>query len=442
MKLKLKTIENLILLLIIGQVVVFRYFNVYETMNKVILALIALRIVLNLLMGRGNHINIKENAVGVIGVVLLLALNGLLYGNNQTFKSNVLMMFYPIMNMFYLTWYVKKYQDSFYRRMIQLKYVINIYFVINIIVMFIQLQGNYFMVGVVTQENTMYQDLVSGLLGYSMTAAVCYFSTFVMAYNVVVSDSIKGKLRKKTFTIYNIALILMMAYISTQNDNVQYFVFVSLALIILMLSKNRLSTASGLQKVILLLLVCIFGITVAISIIPGLYETLNDRVLYKFTGAIEHMYDGASVIHGSMERLALVVYGLAYADGWALGKGFSYSGVYTPYTFGFVHFGNANIGALICLGGIWFYVAMIHLYSKRLVGMIEHNAHNDQKVFFNIMIPTFLVAASTFSLPLTDVSISLCVMFILLVFGLSKYMEINEEFNCEKRISAGRNSDV
>ncbi|MBM6810023.1 hypothetical protein H5983_02870 [Faecalitalea cylindroides] len=427
MKLRLKMIENLILLLIIGQVVVFRYFNVYETMNKVILTFIILLIIFNTLLGKGNRINIKENTIGIASVILLLVLNGFLYGNNQTFKSNVLMMFYPIMNMFYLTWYVKKHQNSFYKRMIQLKFVINIYFIINIIVMFIQLQGNYFMIGVVTQENTMYQDLISGLLGYSMTAAVCYFSTFVIMYNVVISGTIRRELRRKLFSIYNMILIFVMAYISMQNDNVQYFAILPLSFIILMIFKNRLSTVSGLQKVILMFFVCIFCITMILSIIPGLYETLNDTVFYKFTGAIEHMYDGASVTHGSMERLALVVYGLAYANGWILGKGFSYSGVYTPYTFGFVHFGNANIGAFVCLGGIWFYIAIIYLYSKRLNGMIEYNAYSNKKGYLNILIPIFLVVVSTFSIPFTDISISLCVMFILLVFGLSKYMEINEE---------------
>lgn len=426
MKLKIKTMENLILLLIIGQVVVFRFFNVYEMMNKVILALIAMVLFGNFLNGRLTKISKKGEAGSISIVIALLVLNGLFYGNNSTFKSNVLMMFYPLMNMFYLTYYIKKYQDRFYKKMIQMRYLINIYFIINIIVMFIQLQGNHFMVGVVTQENTLYQDLISGLFGYSMTAAVCYFSVFVIIYNMVISYMIKNRFYQKLFIAYNVALILIMVYLSIQNDNIQYFAFAPLVLIIMMLSRNRLNTVTGVQKVLLIVMVCVFGITIALGIVPGLYETLNDSVFYKFTGAIEHMYDGASVTHGSMERIALLVYGLIYASGWVLGKGFSYAGVYTPYTFGFVHFGNANIGAFICLGGIWFYFAVIFLYSKRLVNMIEHNALKNQKKFYGIMVSVFLVAASTFSIPLTDVSIGLCVIFIMLVFGLNKYLEVHE----------------
>lgn len=427
MKFKIKTLENLILLLIIGQVVVFRFFNVYETMNKVILALIAMLLLLNLMRRRITSINKNGETVSILIVIAMLVLNGLLYGNNSTFKSNVLIMLYPIMNMFYLTYYIKKYQDSFYRKMIRLKYVINIYFVINIIVMFIQLKGDYFLVGVVTQENSMYKDLISGLFGYSMVAAVCYFSVFVILYNIVISYTIKDHLRRKLFSAYNIALIVIMAYLSTQNDNVQYFAFVPLALVVMMLSRNRLNTATGMQKVLLVVLAGIFVVTVALNLIPGLYDTLNDSVFYKFTGAIEHMYDGATVTHGSMERLALLVYGLKYADGWLFGKGFSYANVYTPYTFGFVHFGNANIGAFVCLGGVWFYLAVIYMYSKRLVNMIEFNAKKDRKVFYSVMVPVFLVAASTFSIPLTDVSIGLCVMFIMLVFGLNKYLDVHKE---------------
>lgn len=426
MKLRIKTMENLILLLIIGQVVVFRFFNVYEMMNKVILALIAMVLFWNFLNGWLIQISKKGEVGSILIVIALLVLNGLFYGFNSTFRSNVLMMFYPLMNMFYLTYYVKKYQNRFYKKMIQMRYLINIYFIINIIIMFIQLQGNYFLVGVVTQENTLYEDLISGLFGYSMTAAVCYFSVFVIIYNMVISYTIKKRFYQKLFNTYNIALILIMVYLSTQNDNIQFFAFAPLALIVIMLSRNRLNTVTGLQKVLLVALTCVFGITIALAVVPGLYEILNDTVFYKFTGAIEHMYDGASVTHGSMERIALLVYGLIYANGWVLGRGFSYSGVYTPYTFGFVHFGNANIGSFVCLGGIWLYFAVIFLYSKRLVNMIEHNAHKEQKKFYGLMVSGFLVAASTFSIPFTDVSIGLCLVFIMLVFGLNNYLEVHK----------------
>lgn len=427
MKLRIKMIENLILLLIIGQVVVFRFFNLHEIMNKIILILITILCFFYIVQGKFNRINVTGETVSILVIVSMLVINGLFYGNNSIFKSNILIMFYPLMNMFYLTYYIKKYQDSFYRKMIQLRYVINIYFIINIIVMFIQLQGDYFLVGVVTQENPMYEDLISGLLGYSMVASVCYFSVFVIIYNIVISYTVKNHFRKKIFIVYIVWLIFIMAYLSMQNDNVQYFAFLPLALIVMMLSRNRLNTVNGVQKVLLIVLVCVLGITMTLGLVPSLFEMLNDSVLYKFTGAIEHMYDGASVTHGSMERLALVVYGLTHANGWGLGKGFAYAGVFTPYTFGFVHFGNANIGAFVCLGGIWFYFAVIYLYLKRLVNMIEYNTHKNQKIFYNVVVGICLVAASTFSIPLTDVSIGLCLMFIMLAFGLNRYLEMHEK---------------
>mgnify|MGYP006067084083 CR=1 FL=1 len=425
MKLKLKTIENLILLLIIGQVVVFRYFNVYEIVNKIILTLIILLLFLNLIIEKKLEFKVRGNLTSIIILIVLLIVNGLIYGINQTFKSNVLMIFYPLMNMSFFVWYVMRYQDYFYGRMVQLRYVVNIYFIINIVVMLIQLQGNYFMVGVVTQENTLYHDLVSGLFGYSMTASVCYFSTFVIIYNIVIAKAMKVRIKKILFNIYNFFLVLIMAYLSTQNDNVQYFAIVMLALIFILLSNNRLNTITGMQKVIFVVLLSVFGIIILLFTVPGLFEILNERVLYKFIGAIEHMYDGASVTHGSMERIALVVYGLTNADGWVLGRGLSYAGVYTPYTFGFVHFGNANIGAFICLGGIWFYFSIIYLYSTRLIAMVEYNICKKKKIFYRLVIPIFLIVVSLFSLPFTDVSIGLCVFFIILTFGLNEYLDSN-----------------
>lgn len=423
LKIRIKSIADFIMILIVGQVVVFRYFNVHESVNKIIVALIAgLVVVIVCKKGRAPKICLSETSCFAF-LIIFIGANGLIFGTGGSFRSNILMLLYPLIFMLFITWYVRKYQGSLYNAMLKLRYVINIYFLINIVVIMIQLQGTYFMVGYTNTENSMYQDLVSGLFGYSMTSALCYFSAFVIAYNVVISRMIKYKLKKKLFILYNISIALIMAYISTQNDNVSYFVFVPLTLVVVLFSTYRFNSVTGIQKILMIGLLCLFLIGLILAVVPGLYDTLYESVFYKFSGAIEHMYDGASVTHGSMERLALLIYGLNYADGWKMGKGLSTSGIYTPGTYGFVHFGNANIGAIVCLGGIWLYFILMLVYSSRVVKTMEFKFNKAQKIFYTIMITVYYIIVTLFSIPLTDVSVGLCVMFIMLVFGLNKYLE-------------------
>lgn len=423
MRLKNRTIEDAILLLIIGQVVVFRFFNIHEVMNKVILAMI---LILSFINSRGSKRGIRKSqrvTVGTIAVIALLALNAMLYGINDVYISNLLMLFYPFMTMSYLTWYIRKHPRDFYLGMARIKGLINAYYVINIIVIFIQMQGNYFMVGFTQAENTMYEDLISGLFGYSMTHAFCYFSVFVTVYNLAVMRTIRSRSARKMYSAYNIVLVLINCYISLINDNAQYFVILPLGLMLFKFARYRLNRVSGVQKAFAFVLVAVFALTFLISCIPGAYEMLVDNVLYKITGSIAHMSEGALVKHGSMERLALLVYGFVGARGWAFGDGFSYAGLYAPYTYGFAHFGNANIGALVCLGGVWLFIAIIAAYFGEIIPAISLHLTKEQKTPYKFMIPIFLTIVALFSQPLTDISINLCIMFIICTLGLDKFLE-------------------
>ncbi len=424
MKLKNRAIEDAILLLIIGQVVVFRFFNIHETMNKVILAMILLLVLINNI--RAPKITLQKHRCenfGTIAALVLFLLNGIFFGVNDLYLSNFLMMLYPIMNMAYLTWYIRRDPRNFFLRMLKIKGLINIYFLVNIIVLLIQMQGNYFMVGFTTWENTLYHDLISGLFGYSMTHAVCYFSVFLSVYNMVVMRTIRSNLSRKMFAAYNVILVLVICFISLYNDNVQYFVILPFVLMIFKFTQYRLNTISGAQKAFVFFLAAVFVLAFLISIIPGAYELLEENILYKITGSFKHMHEGAAVKHGSMERLALLVYGLVNAHGLILGDGFSYSGLYTPNTYGFAHFGNASIGAIVCLGGIWFFIAIIMIYSTKMISIIVPHLEKKQKSPYKIMIPAFFVIVSLLTQPMTDVSISLCIIFIMLALGLDKFLD-------------------
>lgn len=80
----------------------------------------------------------------------------------------------------------------------------NGYFLINAVVLLIQLQGTGFMIGVNASGtvNPMYEDLIAGLLGYSGTHQLSLFMTFVILYNMAYWKYEVPDLNKTPLLIY------------------------------------------------------------------------------------------------------------------------------------------------------------------------------------------------------------------------------------------------
>ena len=155
-----------------------------------------------------------------------------------------------------------------------------------------------------------------------------------------------------------------------------------------------------------------------------MYSYLYNNVLYKIVGAIKNAGAGASVTHGSMERIALFVYGFQHANGWYLGNGLSDGGVYTPGLYGFVHFGNANIGAFVCLAGVWFSLCLILLYVSLIVANVNKIVPEYKKSYYRLTLTLFCIVVSFFSIAFTDISIAICTQFVLMGFWFDA--KINE----------------
>lgn len=78
------------------------------------------------------------------------------------------------------------------------------YFLINAVVLLIQLQGTGFMIGVNASGtvNPMYEDLIAGSLGYSGTHQLSLFMTFVILYNMAYWKYEVPDLNKTPLLIY------------------------------------------------------------------------------------------------------------------------------------------------------------------------------------------------------------------------------------------------
>lgn len=413
-KIKRKSICDITLYLIIGQVILFRFLDIQRSLNKVIIVCE----ILCFMLGKNKKKCVNRFFVLTIG---LLIINGVVLGTGETYKSNLLMLLYPFLDILYICWYLKNYETSMIKFMHKLCNPLNIYMWINILVMLVQMQGNYFMVGFSDWNNTAYWDLISGLFGYSTTHVVCMFSSFVIVYDLVSIRLLKGNSR--FYMKCNlILLVVVLFWISIINDNVAFFMVAPVTLFYWIIFSNNMRRVSRLQKVLmgLLLISCITG--VMLVLFPSINTYLYDSVFYKVAGSFQVAKEGTSVSHGSMERFAQIVYGMQYLDGWKLGIGLNKSGLFSDGFLGFAHFGNASAGGMVCLAGIWSWVSISLAYGECVYDLLKINNRKRKRIF--VASVWFIVLISIYTTLFTDVSIALSAFFIVVPFWYADKMNV------------------
>lgn len=410
---KLRYLAKITLYLIICQVVLFRFFNIQRYANKILLVCE----VICLSWGAKRYINFNK---WIIVFIAILVANGLSFGFGTNFRSNVLMLLYPLMDILFLCWYLNKYEESSVRMIKKMCFSLNAYMWVNILVMLIQMKGTYFMVGLSDWENPAYWDLISGLFGYSTTHVVCMFSSFVILYDVVSLKTINGY--KKKMMKFNIALlIVVLSSMSIVNDNIAFFIVAPISLIYWFLFSNNLKKVSRLEKMLLIFLMIIVIVAIIAVLFPSSKTYLYEEIFYKFVGVFQMANKGTDVTHGSMERIAQIVYGLNSLNGWKLGAGLDEVGLFHDEYFGFAHFGLANAGGMVCLCGIWSWLSLCLSYSELACKFIDYRRKKHLLLFFIIL---FVILLSVYTTLFTDISIALSAFFIAIPFWYAKRINI------------------
>lgn len=359
-----KNIDLFIVFLLIIQLVVLK-FNGYEQVgNKLLTVFIGITIIKHI-----YQVVLNSTEIVLLGLLVFLFLINLLLlgGTSVNIKSNIAILLYPILSVIFIGYFIENYPKEFLGMMRKGFYLINGYYLLNVIVLLIQLQGTGFMVGrnAAGTTNPMYEDLIAGLLGYSGTHQLSLFLVFVVLYNLSYWKYVVRKSRKPILLIYILLSIVFGCYVSIENYN-QAFFFVLPISIILYIFSIRIS-ANGIKSSYKIILKTIALAIATILVIVILYNQnaavqgfIDDNILDKLDMASNAMDMGLSA-NGSDERFAIILYGLNNYDGWYLGRGFGNYFIYSAGALGFRHFGQGSIGTLICLGGIWFVWAWLLL---------------------------------------------------------------------------------
>lgn len=270
--------------------------------------------------------------------------------------------------------------------------LINTFGLINQIVLTVQVNIHGFMMkDSWLAINSYYEDLCDGLFGLNGTHEMTYFFCFLILYNFYYSKYIaKGRKRKIMLGLYNLFLIIWMAFLSTQNDNISYAFILAL-----MLGTYTLMSATWEGKKLPIKIIKYTFLTICVLVIvfniPGVNTFINEILLERF----RLMFVGLNYSNalGGNERLGIVYYALEREFGWSFGIGLgSYKWVTNAGEsfMGFAHFGLNSLSAFVTLGGMAFYILYVCFYSWIIWKMDKQK--NDY-LFLGIVILQVVVAS-------------------------------------------------
>lgn len=368
-----KNIDFFTLFMIFVQLVFLKFNGKEQIGNKILLLLCAisfLKYFRHYIKNQGGFLLIGFLAVQI--VINLFFLKGSL----ANIQSNLIMLTYPIMCILFLEHFCRLYPEDVFNMLKKSFRLVNGYFLINAIVLIIQLQGTGFMVGInaAGTVNPMYEDLIAGLLGYSGTHQLSLFMTFVILYNMAYWKYEVSKVYKGPLLIYIIICIVFCCYISIENYNQAFFFVLPLGILLFIISAglNVKSLAIPWNTVCKFIILGIASLVFVVLLYNG-NETVKTFVDENFFDKMEMatiaMEMGLSA-NGSDERFAMILYGLNHLDGWMLGQGLGKYFIYQGGALGFRHFGQASFGTLICLAGFWFTITLIAYYAYQLTTIV------------------------------------------------------------------------
>ncbi len=381
-----EVLDFILLYLLLFQVMFFRWLGMTGYINKIIMLLIVCSMVANI------YTYWRIGAIPSLILIIFYFIWSYFYfgGSDYIIINNLKEISPPLLIMFYLSFiilYKKKLLEKFYNNIL---IILNLYMIVNIPVMLLQLSGNYWLSGITTQTNSFSQDMISGLLGFNGVPMLTIFSIFVIIYNNQYSMRLRGNARI-IFKAYNIFLLAFQMIISLYNDNKGFYLIIVLMFALYkifekiydgtnyrMLSKIRNKILN--QKTIFLLILLIFLILFAYYLTP-FGQSINDMI-YEFNLGINKQ----NAVQGSSERFGIIALVLSTPALVNFGAGLAMYTWTTPFTLGFPHFGQSDFGSFIALGGVCFVLILFVIFF-----LLFKKVTGNSKLLSSLVIILFLV---------------------------------------------------
>ena len=410
-----EVLDYLIVAFILLQVFLLEFFFTGRTLNKVGLVLIVARVVFSRWWRAPGGFALLVTAVGAFG--LMSTLSGPLAW--ETTKSNFLMMLYPAVYAGYF-FLLHETRPGFLERLLDKALVpMNLLLVANVVVVQMQLSFPYrFLAHAETQVSALYFDLVNGLFAHQSGPSLGFFLLFVIVYDVVFYHRLQQGVRKSLMAAWIAIAAALAFYVVVQNSTKAMLLIAPIVLVLLYLSPGvaggRKLGRGGSFAALLCALFVAAG--VAYLLVPEVRDFIEGN-LFKLLGGMADSVSLGADASGTNERVAIVGYALSLPETWGVGSGFGASGLYTEGAFGFNHFGQADFGSLVMLGGIWFYLMLMALYTYMLARIcVPRNARRKGALVAVIIV--ILLMGTLYTQCFTKVNCMVCIVLLCMAFGM------------------------
>lgn len=268
---------------------------------------------------------------------------------------------------------------KFEKMLISCAKILNIWWILNIIALFLQISGYpIFLKQKWIEASPYYKDLYCGLFGQNRTHELVLFSCMIYSCNLKICEVLNKRNKKKEaklVLLYTIVTEFMMLIISTQNDNIAMFLFLPWSILMRGLIKDYDKTIGVIKKYfkyILIVIAIVFVIILGMHI-PSIKIIFKDYLYRRFYDMLNYNKVG---IAGSNERLAIVEYALSSPKSYLFGQGFGSEIFGEHVAHGFKHFGLSSVGSTIYIAGFWYYAMQILLYFHSFMKMVKYNKKN------------------------------------------------------------------
>ena len=248
--------------------------------------------------------------------------------------------------------------------------LLNAYALLNIFVMTAQLVYNR---GLYSNSVT-YRDSISGLFGIYGQPNITIYITAVVLLDCFISMNIAGVIHIFGVKINFICKVILISYmiLAALNDNKAFYIIFILCVAYMWLisnykyalQRNQLQRLINfLFKIVILILMCaiLFFVLVNYTFVGDFYY----RIIHEVTQG----WNSTNLVQGSSERIGMISYALSNQEMRIDGYGLATTIWKQEFAFGFVHFGQSDMGVFIILGGL-FFVTFIVAYIFCVINQI------------------------------------------------------------------------
>lgn len=353
--------DCIILLLIYLQLVILGFLGYEAQLNKIILAAVLFRFSVI----KWKNVIDKRQFTWLVVSIGLFTLSCLFASGGNELKSNSLMLLYGFTVLIYVTYLCRK-KSEFINNVVRSSFwIFNLTAIINVIVLVIQINIPFLIIGkITTEEISYYEDTICGLFSYGGTHLVCMFSVFIVLYNFALMQTLRNKMKKNVLFVYNIALLISFTYTSLNSDNKMFFLLTPLSLVVFFFWGRTQLSAKRIFNTLGLVLIFLFTLLFTYNLIEPFKNIVDDNIISLVSSSKNDLFEGNKA-NGSSERLAMIPYALSTERSWLFGDGLTHS-FYKQDFHGFNHFGQADFASFLILGGIWFSVSYLILYMSFL----------------------------------------------------------------------------